>query len=228
MKRSVIAGTELTGEIEYIENGLKYTLDMMKGQKTGAYLDQRENRARAAELGGGDVLDVCCHTGGFALNMLKSGKAGAVAMIDSSLPVLEGAEANIKLNGFDPEAVELLRGDGREVMEGLLNDGRRFDTVIIDPPKLAPTRASVPKAESAYIGFNALALQLLNPGGLLVSCCCSGNISALHYEQIVSKAAADAGCQAVVIERRSAGIDHPTPPGFEEGEYLKVLMVSKA
>ncbi|MFH1378097.1 MAG: class I SAM-dependent rRNA methyltransferase [Planctomycetota bacterium] len=227
LKRSVIAGDELTGEIEYIENGLRYSLDMMKGQKTGAYLDQRENRARAAELGGGDVLDVCCHTGGFALNLLKSGKAGSVAMIDSSLPVLEGAEANIKRNGFDPEAAELLRGDGREVMEGLVNENRQFNTVIIDPPKLAPTRASVPKAESAYIGFNTLALKLLNPGGLLVSCCCSGNIDLTHYEQIVSKAAADAGCDAAVIERRGAGIDHPTPAGFSEGAYLKVLMVSK-
>ena len=133
----------------------------------------------------------------------------------------------LPIYGFDPEAVELLRGDGREVMEGLYSEDRRFDTVIIDPPKLAPTRASIPKAEAAYIGFNALALKLLNPGGVLVSCCCSGNISSLHYEQIVSKAAADAGCNAVVIERRSAGIDHPTPPGFEEGGYLKALLVSK-
>ena len=216
--------TELTIQ----EHGWKLTLDIATGHKTGFYLDQRDSRRKFADharrLGFQRVLNCYCYTGGFSIAALAGG-AAHVTSIDSSAPALERAQANIELNGFDAARSEFLDADVNASLRRFIEEGRTFDAIVLDPPKLAPTAAHAERAARAYKDINRLALKLLEPGGVLFTFSCSGGISADLFHKIVASAGADAGVDGYITERLGGAPDHPMTLEFPEGEYLKGLVV---
>lgn len=215
-------------ELAIAEQGWKFGLDVASGHKTGFYLDQRTSRARFADwvrrLGVQRVLNCYCYTGGFTIAALAGG-AAQVTSIDSSAPALERARANVALNGFAPEHAEFLDADVNASLRRFGQEGRLFDAIVLDPPKLAPTVAHAERAARAYKDINRLALKLLAPGGLLFTFSCSGGISADLFHKIVASAGTDAGVDGYIAERLGAAPDHPMTLAFPEGEYLKGLVV---
>jgi 23S rRNA (cytosine1962-C5)-methyltransferase len=224
--RSGVLRGELAGAgVEIVEHGLRYGVDVARGQKTGFYLDQRANRDRVRALAaGGDVLNCFCYTGGFTLNALAGG-ARSVLSVDSSGAALALARENARRNGFAGARAEWLEADVFAALRGLRDAGRRFDLIVLDPPKFAPTAAHAPKAARAYKDINLLALKLARPEGLLVTFSCSGGVSPELFQKIVAGAAADAGTATQLVERLQADADHPVLLSFPEGEYLKGLML---
>ncbi|HEV2430140.1 MAG TPA: class I SAM-dependent rRNA methyltransferase, partial [Burkholderiales bacterium] len=211
-----------------IEYGLNFRVDVEQGQKTGFFLDQRENRQRVRSLAAGrDVLDGFCYTGGFSIAALAGG-AKRVTAIESSAAALEVARENLAANPLDASRIELQQGDVFEKLRRLRDQNAKFDLVVLDPPKFAPTAAQVKKAARAYKDINLWALKLLAPGGLLATFSCSGGVSAELFQSIVAGAALDAGADAKIIERFTAAADHPVALVFPEGEYLKGLLLLKA
>ena len=212
------------------EHGLQLGLDVASGHKTGFYLDQRENRQRLAglvrQLGCRSVLNTYCYSGGFSVAALAGGAAQVVS-VDSSGPALALAQDNLRRNGFDPAAQEFADADVNTWLRQALQAGRRFDAIVLDPPKFAPTAAHAERAARAYKDINRLALMLLAPGGLLLSFSCSGGISADLFHKIVAGAGIDAGVNAVILGRLEGACDHPTTIEFPEGEYLKGLALLK-
>ena len=203
------------------EAGAAFEIDVAGGHKSGFYLDQRDNRLRVREVARGrDVLDCFCYTGGFTVSALAGG-AASVTAIDSSGPALELLERNVALNYYDgPECVD---GDVFELLRKFRDQARRFDLVVLDPPKFAPTAAHAARAARAYKDINLLAFKLLRPGGLLFTFSCSGGVSRELFQKIVAGAALDAGVDARIVGTLSAGADHPVALSFPEGEYLKGL-----
>jgi 23S rRNA (cytosine1962-C5)-methyltransferase len=211
-----------------IEYGLNFRVDVEQGQKTGFFLDQRENRQRVRSLvAGRDVLDGFCYTGGFSIAALAGG-AKRVTAIESSAAALEVARENLAANPLDASRIEFQQGDVFEKLRRLRDQNAKFDLVVLDPPKFAPTAAQVNKAARAYKDINLWALKLLAPGGLLATFSCSGAVSAELFQSIVAGAALDAGADAKIIERFSAAADHLVALEFPEGEYLKGLLLLKA
>jgi 23S rRNA (cytosine1962-C5)-methyltransferase len=211
-----------------IEYGLNFRVDVEQGQKTGFFLDQRENRQRVRSLAAGrHVLDGFCYTGGFSIAALAGG-AKHVTAIESSAAALEVARENLAANPLDGSRMEFQRGDVFEKLRRLRDQNAKFDLVVLDPPKFAPTAAQVKKAARAYKDINLWALKLLAPGGLLATFSCSGGVSAELFQSIVAGAALDAGADAKIIERFTAAADHPVALEFPEGEYLKGLLLLKA
>ncbi len=215
-------------ELAIEENGWRLTLDIATGHKTGFYLDQRDSRRKFAEqarrLGLQRVLNCYCYTGGFTVAALAGG-AAHVTSIDSSAPALERARAHVALNGFDAARADFLDADVNGSMRHFIEEGRTFDAIVLDPPKLAPTAAHADRAARAYKDINRLALKLLEPGGVLFTYSCSGGISADLFHKIVASAGADAGVDGYIIERLGGAPDHPMTLAFPEGEYLKGLVV---
>ncbi len=210
-----------------VENGIRLRLDIAGGHKTGFYLDQRDNRALVgAHAQGRRVLNCFCYTGGFSLAALRGG-ASEVLSIDSSADALAIAESNVALNGLDAGRAQWWCDDVFQALRRLKADGRQFDLIVLDPPKLAPSSAHAERAARAYKDINLLGLRLLTPGGLLFTYSCSGAISADLFQKIVAGAAADAPADAFIERRLGAGFDHPLKLGFPEGEYLKGLMLRK-
>jgi 23S rRNA (cytosine1962-C5)-methyltransferase len=219
--RGALAGPAVTID----ERGLRYRVDVVHGQKTGFYLDQRANRGRVRALASGrDVLDCFCYTGGFTLSALAGG-ARSVLAVDSSAAALELARENARLNELGE--AEWLEADVFGALRKLRDEGRGFDLIVLDPPKFAPTAAHAPRAARAYKDINLVALKLLRPAGLLVTFSCSGGISPELFQKIVAGAAADAGDDVRVVERLQADDDHPVTLAFPEGEYLKGLVLEK-
>lgn len=212
------------------EHGWRLTLDIAEGHKTGFYLDQRDSRKRFADatqrLGFQRVLNCYCYTGGFTVAAL-SGGAGHVTSIDSSGPALERARAHVALNGFEAGRADFLDADVNASLRQFLKEGRTFDAIVLDPPKFAPTAAHADRAARAYKDINRLALQLLEPGGMLYTFSCSGGISADLFHKIVASAGADAGVDGFILERLGGAPDHPMTLEFPEGEYLKGLAVMR-
>jgi 23S rRNA (cytosine1962-C5)-methyltransferase len=210
------------------EHGWRLGLDIARGHKTGFYLDQRDSRQRffqwTRQRGFVSVLNCFCYTGGFTVAALAGG-AGHVLSIDSSAPALQQATANVQLNGLPIERAEMLDADVNASLRQFVQQGRRFDAIVLDPPKLAPTVAHAERAARAYKDLNRLALQLLQPGGLMMTFSCSGGISADLFHKIVASAGADAGVDAFICERLGGAPDHPMTLRFPEGEYLKGLTV---
>lgn len=210
------------------EHGWKLTLDIATGHKTGFYLDQRDNRRKFADharrLGLQRVLNCYCYTGGFTVAALAGG-AAHVTSIDSSAPALERAKGNVQLNGFDAGQTDFLDADVNASLRRFIEEGRTFDAIVLDPPKLAPTAAHAERAARAYKDINRLALKLLEPGGVLFTFSCSGGISADLFHKIVASAGADAGVDGFITERLAGAPDHPMTLEFPEGEYLKGLVV---
>jgi 23S rRNA (cytosine1962-C5)-methyltransferase len=210
------------------EHGWQLGLDIAKGHKTGFYLDQRDNRQKFFEWTGrrspATVLNCYCYTGGFSVAALAAG-AQRVTSIDSSAPALERALANVRLNGLDEARCEMLDADVNASLRQFLQQGRRFDAIVLDPPKLAPTAAHAERAARAYKDINRLALQLLNPGGMLWTFSCSGGINPDLFHKIVAGAGLDAGVDAFIVERLGGAPDHSMTINFPEGEYLKGLVL---
>jgi 23S rRNA (cytosine1962-C5)-methyltransferase len=213
------------------ESGWQLTVDVAEGHKTGYYLDQRDNRARFAELvrhyGCASVLNCFSYTGGFSVAALAGGAARVVS-VDSSGAALERAKAHVALNGFEATRHETRDADVNALLRERLAEGDAFDAIVLDPPKFAPTGAHAERAARAYKDINRLALKLLKPGGLLLTFSCSGGISADLFHKIVAGAAMDAQVDGALIEKLEAAPDHPTTLMFPEGEYLKGLVILKA
>lgn len=212
------------------EHGWRLGLDVAQGHKTGYYLDQRDSRRDCADwvrrLGLREVLNCFSYTGGFTVAALAGG-AQHVTSIDSSGPALERARDNVTLNGFDLSRTTWLDADVNASLRAFLADGRQFDAIVLDPPKLAPTVAHAERAARAYKDINRLGLKLLRPGGVLFTYSCSGGIGVELFQKIVAGAALDAGVDAAIVQRQGGSADHPVSLNFPEGEYLKGLVVVK-
>jgi len=217
-------------EVAIREHEWRLGLDVASGHKTGFYLDQRDNRKLFAEtvrhFGFAEVLNCYCYSGGFSVAALAGGAARVIG-IDSSAPALERAAANVGLNGFDAARHEPLDADVNQTLRSMLEANRRFDAIVLDPPKLAPTVAHADRAARAYKDINRLAFLLLRPGGALFTFSCSGGISADLFHKIVAGAGLDAGIDGLVYARLGAAPDHPMTVTFPEGEYLKGLVILK-
>jgi 23S rRNA (cytosine1962-C5)-methyltransferase len=211
-----------------VEYGLNFRVDVEAGQKTGFFLDQRENRQRVRMLSAGrEVLDAFCYTGGFSIAALAGG-AARVTAVESSSVALEVAKENLAANAVDPLRVTFEQADVFAYQRLLRDRGQGFDLVILDPPKFAPTAAQAKNAARAYKDINLLALKLLKPAGLLATFSCSGGVSAELFQSIVAGAAADASVDAKIIERFGAAADHPVALNFPEGDYLKGLLILRS
>ena len=223
----LLRGTLPDSQITIHENGLKFTLNLESGHKTGFYLDQRQNRLRVRELAKDrDVLDCFCYTGGFTVNALAGGAKSVVA-VDASAEALSLGRGNVALNGGQAESVEWREGDVFQVLRKFRDEARSFDLIVLDPPKFAPTAAQAEKASRGYKDINLLAFKLLRPGGILVTFSCSGGIDAYLFQKIVAAAALDAGVEAQIVEHLTQGPDHPVALNFPEGAYLKGLVCIK-
>ena len=227
-KRNGIVRGVLPEKVEVIENGLRFAVDVAEGQKTGYYLDQRDNRALTGTLAAGrDVLNCFCYTGGFSLYALR-GDAKSVLSIDSSQEALTLAQANVQLNGLDASKAEWQSADVFDALRKLRDQNRKFDLIVLDPPKFAPTAAFAEKASRAYKDINLLGFKLLRPGGLLFTYSCSGGISDDLFQKIIAGAALDAGVDAQIVKKLHAAADHPVLLSFPEGAYLKGLVLRVA
>jgi len=220
LRAGALQGEALT-PVEVSMNGIRLAVDLLKGHKTGLYLDQRENYAAAAGYARGQALDCFCYTGGFALHLARTSER--VEAVDSSAEALELARHNAALNGlgnisFTEENVfDLLKG---------YDEGRRaFDTVVLDPPPFARSRASLESALRGYKEINLRALKLLRPGGVLVTCSCSHHVSEAEFLETVASAALDARRRLTVLERRTQARDHPVLLTVPETHYLKCLIL---
>jgi 23S rRNA (cytosine1962-C5)-methyltransferase len=216
---SRVARGESRGALSVVENGIKLEVEPLAGQKTGMFIDQRENRARVAELArGARVLDCYAYAGGFGLAAARAG-ATSVTAVDSSARAVARIEAHAAANGVTIEAVE---ADVFRFLETVTP--RSFDLVVIDPPKFARARKDLEAARKGYERLNALALGAAASGALLVTCSCSQNVDAETFERIVAAGAKQAGREVRIFERRGPAACHLLPPGFAEGQYLKVLL----
>ena len=203
-----------------IENGLKFRVDIESGQKTGFYLDQGNNRLKATQYAQDlDILDCFCHTGAFSVYALHAG-AKSSALIDSSADSLAIAQENLELNGIDSERAEIMRGDVFERLRQFRDEGRKFDMVILDPPKFAKSKSHLKKALSAYKDINLLGTMLLKPEGFLVSFTCSGAVDYDTLRTVLFWASVDSGRNLQIIENLGQGPDHPELASFPEGSYL--------
>jgi len=210
--------------LEVLENDHRFEVELATGQKTGFYLDQRENRARLPPLcAQADVLDGFAYSGACGV-YAACGGAARVTFLEASAPALELARQNLLLNGQDPAAHEFVVGNAFRVLRDFRTAGRTFDVVILDPPKFAPASGDVQRAARAYKDINLLAFQLLRPGGILFSTSCSGAISADLFQKILFGAAVDAGREAQILAYLHQGADHPVALTFPEGAYLKGLL----
>lgn len=206
------------------EHGLQFRVDPVMGQKTGFYIDQRENRRRLGSVcAGKSVLNCFCYTGAFSV-YARAGGARSVLSIDSSGEALALARENMRLNGLDGEGVEWMEADVFHALRAFRDQGRTYDVVVLDPPKFAPTAAQVERAARGYKDINLLGFKLLRPGGLLFTYSCSGGITPELFQKIVMGAALDAGVEAEIVASMTQGADHPVALNFPEGAYLKGLV----
>jgi len=221
----VLRGDEPPERLQISENGLAFWVDVRRGHKTGFYIDQRENRAWVgAHAAGKRVLNAFAYTGGFAVYALAGG-ATEVVSVDTSAEALALARENIALNGLPMEKAAFVQDDVFHLLRKYHSEGQKFDMVILDPPKFAPTAAQVKRAARGYKDINRLAFHLLPSGGLLVTFSCSGGLDAALFQKIVADAAVDAGVEARIVARLAQGPDHPVALNYPESAYLKGLVV---
>lgn len=206
------------------ENKIRYGMNMVTGQKTGFYLDQRDNRLAAAQyLKNHRVLELYCYTGGFALNATIHGGAQSVLAFDSSQSAIEQATANAELNGVG-NRIRFETGKAYAVLEKLKTEGEQFDSVILDPPKMARHRSGVKQALKGYFSLNNLAVAVIKPGGILVTCSCSGLISEQEFLQMLASVSQHTGRHIQILELRGQPADHPVSPSCPENHYLKCVI----
>jgi len=218
----------LPAHVSIVEDGLTYRVDPVAGQKTGFYLDQRDNRRLVRTLAAGRrVLNAFCYSGGFTLAALAGGASSALS-IDSSAEALAQGRANLEANAaLAANRNAWIEADAFADLRRLRNEGASFDLIVLDPPKFAPTAAHAQRAARAYKDVNLLALKLLAAGGLLVTFSCSGGVSADLFQKILAGAAVDAGAEVQILHKLGASADHPVALDFPEGEYLKGLLLRK-
>jgi 23S rRNA (cytosine1962-C5)-methyltransferase len=216
---------EAQEQLSISENNLRFAVDLATGHKTGFYLDQRENRKWVRAIADGkDVLDCFAYTGGFTVNALAGG-AATVTSVDTSQDALDLARENVKLNLLPEERVEWVQADVFQQLRKFRDQARKFDLIVLDPPKFAPTTSQVKKAARGYKDINLLAFKLLRPGGFLFTFSCSGGVSADLFQKIVAGAALDAGISAHIVRHLEQSPDHPVALNFPEGAYLKGLIL---
>jgi 23S rRNA (cytosine1962-C5)-methyltransferase len=206
-------------------NGLEFHYDASAGQKTGAFLDQRENYAAAARHAHGEALDVCTYQGGFALHLATTCRS--VTGLDSSQAALDVAERNLQQNREALGSVEVdwVKGDAFAVLRDWSENGAEYDTIVLDPPAFAKTKRAADSAMRGYKELNLRAFKMLRPGGTLITCSCSHHVSLAEFEAVVAAAAADSGRRVRLLERRGAARDHPVILTIPETEYLKCLIL---
>ncbi|NOZ23037.1 MAG: class I SAM-dependent rRNA methyltransferase [Planctomycetes bacterium] len=219
----LVRGQRTGGPVEIAENGLRFLVDIENGQKTGFYLDQRDNRLAAARFAEGkSVLDCFSYTGAFAIYAAKLGGASRVVAVDSSEAAVELGRENARRNEVDN--VEFRRGDVTEEIRALKESGETFDMAVLDPPKLARSRAGVARASKKYIETNLQAIRVLKPNGVLVTCSCSQHIDEDTFVRLVSRAGREMGRKVQIVEYRSQAPDHPVSAACPETKYLKCLI----
>ena len=222
LQDGLLWGRPPDGPVVIEEHGLRFRVNLAEGQKTGFYLDQRDNRRAVARLAAGrDVLDAFCYTGGFGLHAARAG-ARSVLGVDQSEPALALARENAALNGL--ENLEFVRGDVFAELDALAARGARFGLVVLDPPKFARDRRAVDEALRGYRRLQTLALRLLEPDGFLATCCCSGLITADMLEELLAQLAAEEKRDIQILERRGPSPDHPVSASCLESHYLKCLI----
>jgi 23S rRNA (cytosine1962-C5)-methyltransferase len=212
-------------ELLLIEEGpCRFLVDIRKGQKTGFYLDQRDNRRALAEYAHGrSVLNCFAYTGGFGVWALRGG-AEHVTDVESSSSAIDLGMRNVEINGFDSKKVDHLQGDVFQVLREFRNSNRCFDLIVLDPPKFVDSRSQLLRGTRGYKDINLLAFKLLNLGGMLFTFSCSGLVPPDLFQKIVADAALDAGREAQILRILTQGPDHPTSLNFPEGAYLKGLV----
>ena len=218
---------ELPSEpIVIVENDLRYQVDLSEGQKTGFYLDQRDNRRVAASYlpPQAKVLDMFCYSGGFALNAARHGKAASVHGVDGSGPAISAAQRHAAGNQLANVSFE--KADCFDYLKGRVDAGDQYDAIILDPPKFTKTRRTIDEALRAYFHINRNAVQLLRPGGILVTCSCSGNVSREEFLMMLLGVAQKSGRDLRLLEQRGAAPDHPVSATCLESEYLKCFIIS--
>lgn len=219
----LLSGSNPPDFVEVKENGIRYEVSISEGQKSGFYCDQRDNRRLiAAHASGKKVLDCFSYTGGFSLNCLQQG-ADLVTSVDSSALAIETLQKNIHLNNFDAKRSIAIQSDVNKQLRKFREEEEKFDLIILDPPKYAPSRSALDRASRAYKDLNRLAMLLLNKGGLLATYSCSGAMDMPTFKQILAWAALDAGKEVQFIGQLVQPEDHPIRSSFPEGEYLKGL-----
>jgi len=200
-------------------NGVRFHYEALEGQKTGAFLDQRENYAAAAAYAHGEALDVFCYQGGFALHLAQA--CAKVTGVDSSRPALEVADRNGTLNG---RQIEWIEANAFDLLRGYADAGRRYDTIVLDPPAFAKNKSSLETALRGYKELNLRALKMLRPGGILITCCCSYHVSLAQYLDVVGVSARDVHRNLRIVENRGQARDHPILLNVPETEYLKCVI----
>jgi 23S rRNA (cytosine1962-C5)-methyltransferase len=226
MPKGVLYGEEPPSQLEIREHGLKFVVDIPNGQKTGFFLDQRENRlALRKYVEGKTVLNLFSYSGGFSVSALKGG-AEKVTCVDISKDALELARKNFSLNGFDPSAHRFETRDVFDFLDAEAREGQRYDVIVVDPPAFVKNRDSLNHGINAYIKLNHKALELLSDDGILVSSSCSSHVTTEMFRTVLFKAALQAGREMVLLEQKIQPPDHPLNINFPEGEYLKFFVCS--
>ena len=206
------------------EHGVRYGIDVAEGQKTGFFLDQRDNRRRIADfVRGKRVLDVCCYTGGFGLNCLVNGGAAEVVAVDASESALAQARSNAERNGV-ADRLTTIKQDAFKALEEFEARGEQFDTIVLDPPKLARNRQGIDAALRGYYSLNRFAMGLIAPGGYFVTCSCSGQITHEMFADMLGQAALHANRRLQLLEVRGPSADHPSSVHCLETDYLKCYL----
>ena len=217
----LLSGTEPPRPLFIEENGVRFGIDVVEGQKTGFFLDQRENRAAVSRyVANHRVLDAFCYTGGFGLTALVQGNASEVLFVDVSKSAIATARANAELNSVDRK-IRFETGRAFDILEQLNGAGEQFDSVILDPPKLTRSRSGVAKAMRGYFSLNRLAVDLSKPDGLLVRCSCSGHVDHEQFETMLADVSLQSGRAIQILEKRGLPADHPVSVHCAENAYLK-------
>ncbi|WP_440053400.1 class I SAM-dependent methyltransferase [Pseudoalteromonas sp. T1lg65] len=220
----VLSGQEPQANVLIEENGLKLEVDIKSGHKTGFYLDQRDSRAALERFSEGkEVLNCFCYTGTFGLYALRGG-CEKVINVDVSQPALDTAKRNVEHNNLDLSRAEFVKQDVFKLLRQYRDEGRTFDTIVMDPPKFAESKAQLTGACRGYKDINMIAMQILKPGGTLLTFSCSGLMEQNLFQKVVADAALDAGKELLIMERLNQAADHPIAGNYPEGFYLKGLI----
>ena len=225
-RKSILCGENPPEEIIITENGLHFSVNLLEGQKTGFYLDQRDNRAELAKFAKPDMemLDTFCFSGAFSVYALNTVGKLNLNLLDESQNALNLAEKNLKHNKISPNSAKFYRADAFSMLRKFRDRGKKFDLIVLDPPKFAPTRKNADKASRGYKDINLLAIKLLQEVGILATFSCSSGISPEKFRQIVGSAAQDSGKELKILRTLGQGADHPVPLNFPEAQYLKGLI----
>lgn len=219
----LICGTEPPRPLFIIEDDIQYGVDVQQGQKTGCYLDQRQNRKIAARYLQGEMLDAFCFSGGFGITALKTGTVESVLAVDSSESALTLAAANAELNGV-ANRMRFQKNDVKRALADLEASGQTFDSVVIDPPRMARSRGGVNRAIKGYSKLNQAAIRVLKPNGILVTCSCSGLVSRVDFQDMLQEASRAERRPIQILEQLGQPADHPISVSCLETEYLKVFV----